>query len=302
MVGRNFRFAAEHTDLRLDVPSRAQLDLLDAAATLDYIRASQPDIVLHCAGIVGGIQANIAAPYEFAFGNLQLGMSVLRAAFEAGVARLLNLGSSCMYPRNAPNPLREEAILSGELEPTNEAYALAKITIARLCSYLGAEHHMQYKTVIPCNLYGRFDDFDAATAHLVPAAIRKVHDAVANGNDSVEIWGDGTVRREFMYAGDLADFLCFAIHNFDRLDEYTNVGLGLDYSVNDYYQAVAEVVGFTGRFTHDLTKPAGMQQKLVDRSKQIALGWQPQTTLLEGIRKTYDYFCSVLGDDRLTSR
>lgn len=302
MVGRNFQFAAEHTDLRLDAPSRAQLDLLDAAATLDYIRASQPDIVLHCAGIVGGIQANIAAPYEFAFGNLQLGMNVLRAAFEAGVARLLNLGSSCMYPRNAPNPLREEAILSGELEPTNEAYALAKITIARLCSYLGAEHHMQYKTVIPCNLYGRFDDFDAATAHLVPAAIRKVHDAVANGNDSVEIWGDGTVRREFMYAGDLADFLCFAIHNFDRLDEYTNVGLGLDYSVNDYYQAVAEVVGFTGRFTHDLTKPAGMQQKLVDSSKQIALGWQPQTTLLEGIRKTYDYFCSVLGDDRLTSR
>ena len=296
MVGRNFIAHAGTRGWNVVAPGRRELDLLDGPATMSYFADTQPDVVVHCAGVVGGIRANMAAPYDFGFENLLLGANVVNAAVHARVPRLVNLGSSCMYPRNAPNPLRESAILTGQLEPTNEAYAVAKIATARLCDYATQQHGLTYKTVVPCNLYGLHDNFDADSAHLIPAVIRKIHDAVVTGSKSVEIWGDGTARREFMFAGDLADFLCLAIERLDDLEAYTNVGLGFDYSINEYYSAVAETIGFEGEFTHDLSRPVGMQQKLVDVSRQTQLGWKPSVPLGEGLKKVYDYYVNeVIG-------
>ena len=294
MVGRNFIERAQQHGWMLDAPDRKQLNLLDSLGTRKYFSESCPDLVVHCAGLVGGIRANLAAPYDFAYRNLMMGANVVNSALAAGTPRLLNLGSSCMYPRKADNPLREEAILTGQLEPTNEGYAIAKIATARLCDYASAQHGHQYRTLVPCNLYGSHDNFDPETSHLIPAVIHKIHDAVRTRSKSVEIWGDGTARREFMFAGDLADFMCFAIERFEALSAYTNVGLGIDYSIEDYYVAVAKVIGFEGEFTHDTSRPVGMQQKLVDITRQTELGWQPTVSLSDGIRKTYRYYLELV--------
>lgn len=290
MVGRNFIDRAHSGEWQLDAPDRARLDLLDTAATIAYVREARPDLIVHCAGIVGGIRANMTAPFDFARQNLVMGINIVNAAVSAAVPRLLNLGSSCMYPRDAENPLKEETILAGALEPTNEGYAIAKIATARLCDYATRQFILDYKTLVPCNLYGLHDNFDAESAHLIPAVIRKIHEAVATGVRTVDIWGDGTARREFMFAGDFADFMCVAIERFADLADYTNVGLGADFSVNDYYAAVAAVIGFDGEFEHDTSKPIGVQRKLVDISRQRRLGWRPVVSLEQGVRQTYRYF------------
>ncbi|MFC4161770.1 GDP-L-fucose synthase family protein [Chitinimonas lacunae] len=291
MVGRNLLDHHAIADFELLTPRRSDLDLTDYAATLRYLEARQPDLVIHAAGTVGGIQANIREPVRFLVENLDMGRNIVLAARAAGVPRLLNLGSSCMFPRNAPNPLVEEAVLQGELEPTNEGYALAKVTVARLCDYVGRENPaLSYKTLIPCNLYGRHDKFSPGVSHLVPAIIHKVHEAKLAGDDSVEIWGDGTARREFLYAGDLADCLVEAIGRFDSLPALMNVGLGHDYSINDYYRMIAEVIGYRGGFHHDLSRPVGMAQKLVDTRRAEAWGWRARTSLADGAARTYDYY------------
>jgi len=220
-----------------------------------------------------------------------MGRNLVWAARQQGVPRLINLGSSCMYPRNAANPLREEMILQGELEPTNEGYALAKIATARLCQYIAREDSgYAYKTLIPCNLYGRHDNFDPASSHLIPAVIHKMHRAKEENRETVEIWGDGLARREFMYAGDLADCLAKAVCSYDTLPELMNVGIGQDCTILEYYRTVAEVVGFRGRFVHNLAKPVGMQRKLVDVTRAGAWGWTAQTSLQQGIAQAYDYY------------
>jgi len=207
------------------------------------------------------------------------------------VKRFMNLSSSCMYPRNAQNPLSEDLILKGELEPTNEGYAIAKVAITRLCEYINREDEsFLYKTVIPCNLYGKYDKFDPEHSHMIPAVIRKINDAKDKNLKSIDIWGDGLARREFMYTADFADFVYYAIDNFETMPQNINVGLGHDYTINEYYQKIADVVGYQGEFTHDLSRPTGMQQKLIDDTKLKEFGWQCQTTLEQGIKKTYDYF------------
>ncbi len=291
MVGRNL---LDHPDIRgFEVlsPSRLEVNLLDYNAVESYLRRKGPDIIIHAAGKVGGIQANIREPVRFLLENLDMGRNIVWAARETEVKKLLNLGSACMYPRNAQNPLKEGMILQGELEPTNEGYALAKITIARLGEYIVRENpDYQYKTLIPCNLYGRWDKFDPGSSHLISAIIKKIHDArVANGK-MVEIWGSGTARREFMYAGDMADCLVHAIRNFDSLPQSMNVGLGYDYTINEYYRIAAEVIGFKGEFVHDLSKPEGMRQKLVDVSRLKSFGWRAKTSIEEGIEKTYKFY------------
>jgi GDP-L-fucose synthase len=244
---------------------------------------------------VGGIQANMREPVAFLTENLDMGRNVVLAARSAGVKRLLNLGSSCMYPRNAPNPLAEQTVLTGELEPTNEGYALAKIMVARLCDYIGREDaSLQYRTLIPCNLYGRHDKFDPKHSHLVPAVIHKIHQAKVDGRDTVDIWGSGKVRREFMYSGDLADCMWRALDQFDTLPAYLNVGLGKDLSILDYYHAVARIIGFEGSFVHDLTKPEGMAQKLVDTQRLESWGWRATTSLESGIAQTYQFYLEGL--------
>jgi len=203
----------------------------------------------------------------------------------------MNIGGSCMYPRNAKNPLSEELILKGELEPTNEGFAIAKIASTRLCEYINKEDASYlYKTVIPCNLYGKYDKFDPEHSHMIPAVIRKIHDATNENKESVDIWGDGLARREFMYAADFSDFVYYAIDNFEAMPKNINVGLGHDYTINEYYKKIAKVIGYQGRFDNDLSRPTGMQQKLIDDTKLKEFGWQYQTTLEQGIKKTYDYF------------
>ena len=291
MVGRNIQDHPAAAGWDIDAPTSAELDLTDPGDVSAYFRENTPDLVIHAAGRVGGIQANMANPVAFLEANTAMGRNVIMGAYQTGVQRLINLASTCMYPRAAPNPLSEDMILTGELEPTNEGYALAKIMAKRLCEYIRREDPaFQYKTLIPCNLYGPHDKFDPKHSHLVPAIIHKVHQAKVNGDTTVEIWGDGTARREFMYAPDLADAVWKAPAGLELMPDLMNVGLGHDHSINDYYAAVAEVVGWQGEFTHDLTKPVGMKQKLCDTSRLAAWGWEAPTTLTDGIAKTYQFY------------
>lgn len=295
MVGRNVREHAAARNHEILAPTSSELNLCDPIAVRTWMCKWQPDLVIHAAGRVGGIQANIKEPVSFLLDNLDMGCNVVRAAHEIGVQKLINLASSCMYPRDAQNPLREDMVLKGELEPTNEGYALAKITVARLCEYIGREHpEFQYKTLIPCNIYGRFDKFDPNHSHMVPAIIHKLHCAKYDGIDEVDIWGDGLARREFMYAGDLADAIWDAVERYDSVPTMMNVGLGADLSVNEYYEAAASVIGYTGRFVHDLTKPVGMKQKLVSTTLAETWGWKSKLSLKEGLAKTYQYYLETI--------
>ena len=291
MVGRNVRVHTLAVAHELYAPDSKALDLLDRSATSHYVRELRPDLIIHAAGRVGGIQANIEQPVRFLTENWDMGSNLVLAARGAGVPRLINLGSSCMYPRDREGMLSERDVLTGELEPTNEGYALAKIAVARLCQYVGREQPaLAYKTLIPCNLYGMYDKFDPIRSHLIPAILIKLRQAMRDGSTSVEIWGDGLARREFMYAGDFAEAVWHAVERFDSLPEMMNVGVGEDHSINDYYTAAAAVVGYSGGFHHNLDKPVGMRRKLTDTALASAWGWQSQTSLREGIALTYAYF------------
>lgn len=294
MVGRAIRDHASARGHEIHAPTSAELDLTDRAAVQAAIARERPDIIVHAAGRVGGIQANMAHRATFLTENMTMGLNIVNAAAGADVPRLLNLGSSCMYPHDAPNPLREDSLGKGELEPTNEGYGLAKLTVARLCAFISEENPtLSYKTLLPCNLYGLHDKFDPEVSHLLPAIIRKVHEAKTHGHDSVEIWGDGTARREFMFSGDLADGIWTAVDRFDALPSFMNIGLGHDYSINDFYAEAAKVIGWEGEFTHDLSRPTGMKQKLLDVSRQKAFGWSADTSLTEGIALTYAHFLEL---------
>ena len=299
LVGHNLLEAPQSKRYELLTPSHKELELLDKDAVLNYLEKNRPDLVIHAAGTVGGISANMQQPLKFLLDNLDMGRNVIHGAYRAGVKRFINLGSSCMYPRNHETPLTEDMILKGELEPTNEGYAIAKIACARMCSYITRENpDFQYKTLIPCNIYGRWDKFFGDRAHLIPAVIQRLIQAVDSGQEEIEIWGDGSARREFMYTGDLADCIWQAVERFDELPDLMNVGLGVDYSVDDYYDVIAKVIGFKGKFTHDLSKPAGMKRKLTDVSRMLKFGWRPKTTLEDGIRQTVDFYRKHVGSQK----
>ncbi len=294
LVGRNIKESLDKC-YHVLTPSIDELDLCEYDQVFNYFLTEQPDFIIHCAGLVGGIAANIKNPVRFLVENMDMGRNVVLAAYRVGITRLINIGTSCMFPHDAPNPLRESYILKGEPEPTNEGYALAKIVTQRLCSYIKSENSQyNYKTLVPCNLYGKYDKFDPENSHMIPAIITKIHDAVINKKDSVEIWGDGTARREFMHVDDLVRFVMFSIENYDSIPEIINVGLGHDYSVNDYYRIAAEVIGYKGEFKHDLSKPTGMKQKLVDVSLAAGIGWQARVSLEEGIANTYEYYKTLV--------
>ena len=292
LVGHNIIESFHDQNHELLTPSHKELDLLNKTAVSNYLKINQPDFVIHAAGLVAGITVNNRYPLRFLLENMDMGRNIIYEAYQAGIKKLINLGSSCMYPRNHQEPLTEDLILKGELEPTNEGYALAKIACARMCSYIMKENpEFKYKTLIPCNLYGRWDKFTEDNAHMIPAVIHKISQAVDNGQNEVEIWGDGLARREFMYVGDLADCIWYSVEHFDKLPELMNVGLGVDYTINEYYETIAKVIGFKGIFTHDLTKPTGMNRKLTDVSKMLQFGWKPKVSLEEGIKKTFEFYC-----------
>lgn len=290
MVGKNLlEYLKDKTSCEVISPTSFEMDLLNYASVKENLLKYNPDFVIHCAGLVGGIQANIKKPYSFLSINMQMGLNLINVSIELKIKRLINLGSSCMYPKDLNEALREGDILTGTLEPTNEGYAIAKIAIAKLCEYAEKEYGLRYKTIIPCNIYGKYDNFNPENSHLVPAVIRKTHKALRR-NFEVEIWGNGKARREFMYAGDIADFILFSLSHYDKLDSITNVGLGHDYTILEYYETIADVIGYRGRFKFDLTKPVGMKRKLNSIKKQSVLGWKPRYTLKEGIIKTNEYY------------
>lgn len=291
MVGRNILEHPDSKHFNFLTPSSLELNLLDKSKVNDYLENHQPDMIIHTAGRVGGIQANLREPVRFFIENLEMSTNIILSARKNGITKFLNLGSSCMYPKDVEGFLNEDFILKGQLEPTNEGYALAKISASRLCEYIMLEEKIyQYKTLIPCNLYGRWDKFDPNYSHMIPAVIHKIHSAVIDGKTDVEIWGDGTVRREFMYAGDLADCVIRAIDHFEELPNIMNIGLGYDYEVLEYYQAIAEIIGYKGNFIFNLNKPVGMRQKLLDVDRQIEWGWRSKTSLKQGLLNTYKFY------------
>jgi GDP-L-fucose synthase len=295
MVGRNLFEHPQSQDFRIISPSRKELDLKNFSSTFDFIRKYKPDLIIHAAAKVGGIQSNLSEPLNYLIENVDMSRNLILAAKENHIKSLINIGSSCMYPRNIDKPLTEDMLLTGELEKTNEGYAIAKIFSARLCDYIRTENaYFQYKTIIPCNLYGRHDKFDPNNSHLVAAVIDKIHKAKISNIDQVEIWGNGMARREFMCAEDLADFLIRAINYFDTLPYYTNVGMGFDYSINEYYKIIADVIDYHGTFVYNESKPSGMSRKLVNVDKQTSWGWKPKIGLKEGIAKTYNFYLSEL--------
>ncbi|OIJ88266.1 GDP-fucose synthetase [Streptomyces colonosanans] len=273
--------------------TRAELDLRDAARTAAELAALRPDAVVLAAAKVGGIMANSAQPVQFLEENLQIQLSVIAGAHAAGVGRLLFLGSSCIYPKHAPQPITEDALLTGPLEPTNEAYALAKIAgIVQLQSYR-RQYGASYISAMPTNLYGPGDNFDLETSHVLPALIRRFHEAAAEGREEVVLWGTGTPRREFLHVDDLAAACAVLLRSYDG-DEPVNVGCGSDLTIRELAATVAEVTGFTGRIAWDTTRPDGTPRKLLDISRLARLGWKPAIPLRDGIAATYAHWRSGL--------
>lgn len=270
----------------LTVP-RAELDLLDQRAVHTFLARERPDYVFIAAARVGGILANAQQPADFIHENLVIEANLIHGAHLAGVQRLMFLGSSCIYPRDCPQPIREEYLLTGPLEPTNEAYAIAKIAGIKLCESYGRQHGRQYVSVMPCNLYGPGDNYDLATSHVLPALLRKAHEARLRGEGELVVWGSGTPRREFLFVDDLAD-ACVHLMEQGWSGGLLNIGCGQDVSIRELAETVMEVVGFRGRIVFDASRPDGTPRKVLDVSRLAALGWRARTGLDQGIRLAYD--------------
>jgi GDP-L-fucose synthase len=266
--------------------SREQLDLLDQHAVHRFLAQERPDYIFIAAAKVGGIQANNVYRADFIYQNLMIEANLVHGAHLAGVQRLMFLGSSCIYPRDCPQPIKEEYLLTGPLEPTNEPYAIAKIAGIKLCESYNRQFGRQYVSVMPTNLYGPNDNYDLANSHVLPALIRKAHEAKVRGDAQLVVWGSGTPRREFLYVDDLADACVFLMERgYDGA--LVNIGTGEDVSVREVAQTVMDVVGYRGGITFDATKPDGTPRKLLDVDRLRALGWQAKTTLREGIALAY---------------
>jgi GDP-L-fucose synthase len=275
---------------RLILRTRAELDLTDRAAVDALFADERPDVVILAAAKVGGILANATQPVEFLRDNLLIELNVIEAAARAGVGTLLFLGSSCIYPKFAPQPIREESLLAGALEPTNEAYAIAKIAGLTLCRAHRRQYGRNFFSVMPSNLYGPGDNFDPSSSHVLPALIRRFHEAAAEGRDEVVVWGSGTPRREFLFVDDLADACVFLLESGHEPPDLLNVGSGEDLTIAELAHLVADVVDFRGRVAFDPTKPDGTPRKLLDVSRLRALGWSPATSLRDGVARTYDWY------------
>jgi GDP-L-fucose synthase len=271
------------------LPSRTELDLEDQAAVERFFTGERPDVVFLAAAKVGGILANATYPADFISANLQLGLNVVTAAHRTRVRRLLNLGSSCIYPREAPQPIREEYLLTGPLEPTNEPYAVAKIAILKLCESYNRQWGTEFLTVMPTNLYGPGDNFDLETSHVIPALLRKFHEARIADRGHVVVWGSGRPRREFLHVDDMADACVFLMEQ-ERPPMVANVGVGEDLSIAELARLIARVVGFRGEIAFDANKPDGTPRKLLDVTRLRSAGWHARVPLEEGLRTTYRWF------------
>ena len=269
--------------------TRSELDLTDQAAVRAFFKSERPDHVVLAAAKVGGILANSTYPADFIYQNLAIEVNIIHEAWRAGVKKLLFLGSSCIYPKLAPQPLKEEYLLTSSLEPTNEAYAIAKIAGLKMCEYYNRQYGARFISVMPTNLYGPGDNFDLETSHVLPAMIRKFHEAKERGDRSVTLWGTGRPRREFLYVEDLADACVFLMENYES-PEFVNVGTGTDITIAGLAELVRHTVGFEGGVLWDDTKPDGTPRKLLDVSRMKELGWSAAIALEEGLKRTYEWY------------
>jgi GDP-L-fucose synthase len=287
--------AAGHTSVV--TRTSAELDLRDGAATRAFLAAEQPAYVVMAAARVGGIKANSTEPYDFLYDNLAMAANVIDGSHRAGVRKLLFLGSSCIYPKMAPQPIREESLLTGPLEVTNEAYAIAKIAGIKLCDHARAQHGRDFISAMPCNLYGTGDNFSLENSHVLPALIRKMHEAKLRGDASLRLWGTGTPLREFLHADDLAEACLLLLERYSQAG-HINVGSGEELSIRQLADQIAQVVGFTGRLEFDPSMPDGTPRKLMDVSRIRALGWKPRIALTEGIRGAYAWYLANSAEAR----
>ncbi|MCI0467217.1 MAG: GDP-L-fucose synthase [Beijerinckiaceae bacterium] len=292
MVGSAILRRLASENVQILTVTRQELDLREQQAVRLWVARERPDIIILAAAKVGGILANDSRPADFLFDNLVIETNVIHAAHLANVERLVFLGSSCIYPKFAPQPIKEEALLSGPLEPTNEWYAIAKIAGIKLCQAYRRQYGRRYISVMPCNLYGPNDNFDLAASHVLPALIRKFHAAVAGGRKEVVIWGTGTPLREFLYVDDLADAIVFLMQKYDG-SEPINCGAGSDISIRQLAELIAKTTGFGGKLVFDTAMPDGTPRKLMDSSRLTALGWKPKTSLEDGVREVYCWFVST---------
>ena len=278
--------------------THAELDLTDQAAVRSFLQAERPDAVILAAAKVGGIHANNTYPADFIYENLMMECNVIHQSFAAGVQRLLFLGSSCIYPRAVAQPIAEEALLTGVLEPTNEPYAIAKIAGIKLCESYNRQHGTDYRSIMPTNLYGPGDNFHPTNSHVMPAMMLRFHEAVQEGRDEVVVWGTGAPRREFLHVDDMAEASLFVMTldravyeaNTQPMLSHINVGTGEDVSIRELAETLAEVIGFKGRLVFDITKPDGTPRKLMDVSRLASMGWRARTRLRDGIEGTYRWF------------
>jgi len=289
MVGSAIVRRLQREDCEILTVSRQDCDLMDQKQVANWLQANRPDRVIMAAAKVGGILANETYPVDFLFNNLEIQNNVIRASFDTGVEKLLFLGSSCIYPKLAVQPITEDALLTGPLEPTNEWYAIAKIAGIKLCQAYMRQYGARFISAMPTNLYGPHDNFDLASSHVIPALMRKAHRAKAAGESGMEIWGTGTPRREFLHVDDLADATVFVLNTYEDF-EHINIGSGSDLSIADLARTVMDVVGLKGDLRHDLTKPDGTPRKLMSAAKLQALGWTPTIPLKQGLTQTYTWF------------
>ena len=288
-VGTNFLSHSKNSQYHLLYPKKDEVNLFKKDEIIYYINKNKPNYIINLAGKVGGIIANKSDNYNFLIENIIINSNLIDASFICGVKNFLNISSSCIYPKDKNQNLKEKDILSSKLEPTNEGYALAKIISLKMCEFLNTENNIDYKTIIPCNLYGPYDKF-GNNSHMIPGVIKRVHEAKTKGSAHIKMWGDGSAKREFMFIEDFIDFIFFSLENFKKIPSVMNVGLGYDMSIKEYYEEIIKVVGYEGEIRKDLSKPVGMSKKQVDISNQTKLGWKPKYNLTDGLEITYKYY------------
>jgi len=289
MVGSAIVRRLQHEECEILTVSRRECDLMDQKAVADWLQKNRPDQVVVAAAKVGGILANDTYPVDFLYDNLQIQNNIICSSHDVGVEKLLFLGSSCIYPKMASQPITEDALLTGPLEPTNEWYAIAKIAGIKLCQAYMKQHGARFVSAMPTNLYGPNDNFDLQSSHVIPALMRKAHRAKIAGESGMEIWGTGAPLREFLHVDDLADAAVFVLKEYEEF-EHINIGSGTDLPIADLARLVMDVVGLEGELRHDRSKPDGTPRKLMSAAKLQALGWTPKIPLEEGLRQTYDWF------------
>ena len=284
MLGKNLLNTINY---KIFTPNRNRLNLFHFNEIKKYLKINKINFVIHCAAKVGGIQDNVNNQLEYLVDNLNINKNVIMASYETGIKNFINISSSCIYPRNFKKKLREELIFKGNFEPTNEGYAVSKFLSMEMCKFVSEKKGFNYKTLIPCNLYGPNDNYDPEKSHLLAAIIKKLNDAKKKKNPNIEIWGNGKARREFMYVSDLSQAILFSIKNFDKIPNILNIGTGVDYTVEQHYKIASKIIYPSAKFYFNKKKPSGMQRKLLDVSKAKKLGWNAKVKLELGIKKTF---------------